>query len=207
MKVIICMNTLSLCSNHPLRNVIMLHLILAECRWRAQETTSNVMLAWAVKKKSLHYIIQLQQEYFYLTYQSHIFWDIFHLSSWLSSLLHYHLMILWKHIIKFFINTMDLSRVCTSFVHYGIEKCLSTLLSTHFNYMLTTSYGLCFSAMMRSANRIRAGEIHIFQWHLLGFWRGRITGSSIWNRDKGIMWLLSEPLVNSPPHENLIIWL
>lgn len=89
-----------------------------------------------------------------------------------SSLLHYHLMILWKHIIKFFINTMDLSRVWTSFVHYGIGKCLSTLLSTHFNYMLTTSYGLCFSSMTRSANRIRADKIHIFQWHLLGFWRG-----------------------------------
>lgn len=173
MKVIICMNTLSLCSNHPLRNVIMLHLILAERPWRAQETTSNVMRAWAVKNFfALYYTIaagvllyDLSKSYFLRHFPS------LKLSAF-SSLLHYHLMILWKHIIKFFINTMDLSRVWTSFVHYGIGKCLSRLLSAHFNYMLTTSYGLCFSSVTRSFNRIRADKIHIFQWHLLGFWRG-----------------------------------
>lgn len=172
MKVIICMNTLSLCSNHPLRNVIMPRLILAEQRWRAQETTSNVMLAWAVKKNSALYyttgvlLYDLSKSYFLRHFPS------LKLPAWSSSLLHYHLMILWKLIIKFFINTMDLSRVCTSFVHYGIGKCLSTLLSAHFNYMLTTSYGLCFSLMMSSPNRTRADKIHISQWHLLGFRRG-----------------------------------
>lgn len=94
------------------------------------------MLAWALQKNYLH--CTDTSRVFYNTYQSHIFRDIFvfYLSSCPTSPLHYYLMILWKHIIKFFINTTDLSRV---FVNFGIGKCLSTLLSTHFNYKLTTS--------------------------------------------------------------------
>jgi len=86
-------------------------------------------------------IVQLHHEYFIILsksyFQRHFCFPSLKLPDF-SSLLHCYLMILWKHIIKFFINTPYLSRV---FVNFGIGKCLSTLLSTHFNYKLTTRYG------------------------------------------------------------------